>query len=114
MMTLSEDADFAAFQEKAGKLAVLAADLCDADTGEMVVLLAAASAWVTMLPFNKAETVAASEGRIVARTAEQDALIDEATNMFVSCYREAMEMARTTAMVLLRKDAMPPAGSTLN
>jgi hypothetical protein len=110
-VTDEEDADLKAFESKTARIAALAAELCDGDTGEMLVLLAAASAWVTMLPFNGAKTIAESEARIAGRTPEQETHLNRTAELFVDCYRGAMPMARTTAMVLLHRDAMPPAGS---
>jgi hypothetical protein len=111
MTITDEDADLKDFEAKTARVSALAAELCGGDTREMLVLLAAALAWVTMLPFNGAATVAESEARIAARTPEQEASLDKMAELFVSCYRDALPMARTASMVLLRKDTLPPAGS---
>lgn len=105
-----EDAEMEAFRAKTSALVANAIEACSGDTAEATVLVAAAAAMLTMMPFNQAATIAASEARIASRTAEHEAFVDRAIETFVTCYRAAMPMARTSAMVLMRNDAMPTAG----
>jgi hypothetical protein len=109
-LPMTTEAHMEAFQAKASALAAKAVEFCNGDTAEATVLVAAVAAMLTMMPFNKAATIAVSEARIASRTAEHEAFVDHAIELFVGCYRDAMPMARTSAMVLMRNDAMPAPG----
>ena len=87
MTTTDKDADLKAFEAKTAMIAALAAELSGGDTDEMLVLLAEASTWVKMLPFNGATTIAEPGARIAARTPEQAARLDLMAELFVACYR---------------------------
>jgi hypothetical protein len=105
-----DNTEMEAFQAKACALAARAVDICNGDTAEATVLLAVAGPMITMVPFNNASTTAESEARIDARTAWHEGFVDQAIENFVTCYRGAMPMARTSAIVLMRNDAMPAPG----